>query len=223
MSEGTWDDELLAPPGVDSDSDERLPWDPAMGFTDARRCVRIWMDDEHHIDRVEVSPRWKERIAGRPLRDAFLEALTMASVRFEDSGPLTPPELVPAEVGPFTSAEAVQDAFRTLLERQAELASRPPEDVRWADFVGEPAEGSARGRVTVRLSLAGLVEQVDFDRQWLEQASHTEIAEHVLEASRQAYRRYLPPTYVPGEHEELASELLGLSRAIESVYEQGVT
>lgn len=226
MSDSVLDDELLAAPGVEpqrSTPDDRPGWDPSQGYTDSRRIIRCWVDEQtRHIERVKLSTRWRERLGGRSLEDAVMEALFFASMRFDTHGPLEKPEIEPAEVGPFETFEQLMEQYQTTMERYEELAARDAEDVQWADFQGEKAEASIRGRVTVRLSLAGVTEHVAFDRNWLTHASPESIADHLLAAHRVAYERYEPPTFVAGEHEQLAAELAGLAQAIEARFAEEV-
>ncbi|NHB83728.1 hypothetical protein G7085_00780 [Tessaracoccus sp. HDW20] len=82
------DDDLLAPKGVatgaeDDDADEFAgDWQPAHGFPDTRRAVRIWVDeDTRRLRRVRLSTRWRERLGTARLEDAFAEAFFLANAR----------------------------------------------------------------------------------------------------------------------------------------------
>ncbi|WP_296137737.1 hypothetical protein [uncultured Tessaracoccus sp.] len=222
------DDEMLAPPGSTvteaPPSDVIGPWRFSHGFTDSRQAVRIWVDEEtRQLQRAKLSPRWRERLAGHSLSEALHEAFFVASIRVGESRNLERPEPEPVESdfdGPF---EDLVERYHELLERRDELDARAPENVRWADFVGERTTASDRGgRVTVHLSLAGLTEKVTFDKTWLASAENADIVGRLLEAHRKAYVAYVPPTFVPGEREELADEFRKLSAALESTMSKGI-
>ena len=230
---GTDDDELLAPPTdhihEDSDStmDEESSWDWAHGFTDSRRAVRIWVDESSRkLQRVKLSPRWREILGSRTLEDAFAEAFLLANARMTDDDPLSAPRIeVPAGDPDLTWEDQprIVEQIERLLERAVELQSRQPADVRWADLKGERVSASSpRGYVRVTLSLAGLTEAVTFDREWLDEAPVREIADAVGAAHSRAYAKYQPPTFIPGEHEELARELAEAHAALRSIAEKGL-
>lgn len=224
------DDELLAPPPDPGTADEQLPaasgdFHFSRGFADSRQAVRIWVDeDTRHLNKVRVSPRWRDRVAGRSLADAFAEAFFVANVRFGESRNLEVPPLEdPPEVDTDLTIDEAVERLTQLESRLAELQARPAEQVRWGDFEGEKVRYvGPRGRVAVTLSLAGLTESVEFDRDWLGSAEASQIDEHVLSAHRAAYDRYVPPAFVPGEHEELASEFVQLQAAFNSLMSKGI-
>ncbi len=229
MSDELLEDELLAPQ-VLRDADEETTdtpsdtWRFSHGFADARQAVRIWVDREsRRLERVRVSPRWRDRLAGRPLADAFGEAFFLANVRFGTEGDLRIPDEEPVDVEYNGTFDQLEERFAALTDRFNELEARAPENVRWADFERQRVTASsAGGRVTVTLSLAGLTELVEIDRSWLATAEAGEIGEHVLAAHRRAYERYVPPTFVAGEREELAAEFRYLQAALHSLMSRGI-
>ena len=238
MTDDLMDDEMLAPPASprpDAAEDYSSPdpddgdayagaWHFSHGFTDARQAVRIWVDEEtRHLTRVRVSPRWRDRLAGRSLDNAFDEAFFLANIRFGVSTNLEIPEIETPEVDFTGTTQELEDRFNDLMERFAELESRAPENVRWADFRGEQVRYTpTNGRITVTLSLAGLTESVEFEKQWLAKADASAIGELVLAAHQKAYERYVPPTFVPGEREVLAAEFTHLQAALESHMTKGI-
>lgn len=232
MTDDVMDDELLAPPSSDIVPDESTDeaesdveaWRFSHGFTDARQVVRIWVDeDTRHLERVKLSARWRERLAGHSLSDAFFEAFFCANLRFGQSRNLEVPEPEPVEVEFEGTHEDLEEQYLDLMDRIRELDARAPENVRWADFEGEKVRASGRdGNVTVTLSLAGLTEKVEFNKSWLASAGASEIADQVLKVHRKAYDSYVPPVFVPGEREELAEECRKLSAALQSKMSKGI-
>lgn len=227
MTDDLMHDELLAPPGS-SVPEEGAPaeggWQFSHGFPDSRQAVRIWVDPEtRQLQRVKLSNRWRERLAGRSLGDAFFEAFFLANTRFGSSRNMEYPEIEAEEPeGDFT-LDQLLDRLDELTERSAELDARAPENVRWADFEGERVRVSGRGGwVTVTLSLAGLTERVEFDRDWLAKADQSTICDQVLTVHRKAYERYVPPVFVPGEREELAAEFQQVQLALQSLMSKGI-
>lgn len=229
MADDVMDDELLAPPSPVTDvaepAEETEAWHFSHGFTDTRQVVRIWVDEAtRHLERVKLSPRWRERLAGRSLADAFFEAFFLANMRFGTSKNLEVPDPEPVTVThpPATHAD-LEEMYARLMERYAELESRAPENVRWADFAGEKVRASDRnGYVTVTLSLAGLTEKIEFDKTWLASARADDISEQVLAVHQKAYNNYVPPAFVPGEREELADECRKLSAAVHIMMSKGI-
>lgn len=228
MTDELMDDELLAPPGATESttatSADGTTWHFSHGFTDSRQAVRIWVDeDTRHLYKVRLSSRWRERLAGRPLSDAFAEAFFVANVRFGESRNLEVPPVTAEESDFDGTLEQLEAWIADLDHRFAELEARAPENVRWADFAGERVRyAGPGGRVTVTLSLAGLTDSVEFDKDWVASADAAEIAQQVLYAHSKAYARYSPPTFVPGEREELAAEFLQVEAAINALMSKGI-
>lgn len=228
------DDELLAPASYsDADHDDAEPaddlqgeWQFSNGFPDSKRSVRIWIDEEsRHLTKVRISPRWRELLGSRTLDDAFAEAFFLANARIGDDTQIQREDTAP-EVDPtltWSDAERIQETLTQLLERSAELEKRDPAEIRWADLQGTQATGTAAGgAVTVTLSLTGLTERVRFDRKWAADARMAEITDAVMRAHQQAYRRFQPPTFIPGEHEELAQELATVQAALNTIMSKGI-
>lgn len=224
------DDELLAPlgysqedPADDEESDElQGEWQFAHGFPDTRRSVRIWVDeDTRHLTKVRLSTRWRDRLGTHRLEDAFAEAFFLANARVGDVPTLQPPALEECEGDPSLTWDdypQIEEKIQSLLDKAVKLTQRDPEDIRWADFSGEQVSAtSAHGNVTVTLSLAGLTDSVRFDKAWLAKARMNDINEAVQSAHEKAYAKYVPPTFVPGDHEELAQELAAARGALRSI------
>lgn len=221
------DDELLAPPGATPTDAAAGRWYGADGFTDSRQAIRLWVDeDTRQLQQVHLSPRWRDKLAQHSLAEACQEAFFLANMRFGVETPnlrIPEPEVEPDPALDGATTDELLERFQTLHERLAEIESRPPEDVRWSDFEGEPTQVTGRGgHVTVRLSLAGLTESIDFDRAWLRSASDSEIGEAILATHRKAYAAYVPPVHVPGEREELAMEFEQLRLALRTEMPEGI-
>lgn len=227
-----FEDELLAPPaGVmtesgqpESDQAEPIEWHPSHGFTDSRMAVRIWLDESaRRISKVHVSPRWREILGpNRELQDAFGEAFFGASVRSSggheplDSAALPEPTADPESPLTIADLPVVKERILALSEKQHTLLAKPDHEVRWADLDGDRVM-IERGPVSLSLSWAGLADRVRFDRNWLRTATSEQIASAVHQAATSAYARYVPPTFVPGEHEELATEFFQAQRDLLSI------
>lgn len=236
MTDEEYEDELLAPPGdvatgvgpvtEDPTDQPEAQWYPFHGFPDSRTAVRVWVDEQsRELTRVHVSPRWREVLGPkRTLDDAFREALFAASVRAGGPDPFLPQPDDDAEPGALDAAhldaEEVRARITNLNERFDELAQRPPHDVRWADLQGEKTIAQ-RGPVSVTLSLDRTVEAVRLERAWCVSASPENIETAVLQTARLAYANYVAPVFVPGEHEELASEFEQARRDLMSILAKG--
>lgn len=233
------DDELLAPQGYGNDdadagdpedsedtADIEGEWVIAHGFPDTKRALRIWVDeDTRHLTKVRLSTRWRDRLGTKSLDDAFTEAFFLANARVGGVPTLEVPQQDEPEVDPtltWEDYERLTARAQDLLDESNELDARAPEDVRWADFQGERASASsANGNVTVTLSLAGLTDSVSFDKKWLAKARMSEITDAVMSAHTKAYERYVPPTFVPGEHEDLAQKLAEVQAALNFIVSKG--
>lgn len=230
------DDELLAPQSYGSDEvDTGDPedtaeiegeWVIAHGFPDTKRAVRIWVDeDTRRLTKVRLSTRWRDRLGSRSLEDAFAEAFFLANARVGGVPTLEIPTEPTPEVDPtltWDDYERLAAQAQDLMDESLELESRAPEDVRWADFQGQCVSvSSANGHVTVTLSLAGLTDSVTFDKKWLAKARMSEITDAVMSAHTKAYDRYVPPTFIPGEHEELAQKFAAVQAALNFIASKG--
>ncbi|RRD47430.1 hypothetical protein [Tessaracoccus sp. OH4464_COT-324] len=220
-----YEDELLAPPGME-EQDEFAEagglWRLSHGFTDSRHVVRIWVErDSGAVHKVKLSQRWRDRLSGRSLSDAFLEAYFVAYITC-DVMPKLPESYVPRHSEEFRGTiDDVQERISAVLDRIDELDARAPENVRWGDFRGEPQGATVRG-VAVWLSPAGIAERIEFDRRWLLNATDAEITDSVQQAHKIAYDHFVPPTYVPGEREELVAELEFLQATAQSLMTEGI-
>ena len=229
------DDELLAPQGYagepeddHEDTDElEGEWQHSQGFPDTKRAVRIWVDEEtRHLTKVRLSTRWRDRLSGRSLDDAFAEAFFLANARVGELPTLEgqePEEPQADETLNWADLERLTGQFDDLMAKSDELDRRPDDEVRWADLQGEQVSATAaNGAVTVTLSLFGLTESVHFDKKWVAKARMTEISEAVMSAHQKAYAKHVPPVFVPGEHEELAQEFAAVRAALETIMSKGI-
>lgn len=233
-SDAVLDDEFLAPVAYDShghdDSEVEADdeeWEHAQGFPCTRRAIRIWVDeDTRRLTRVRLSTRWRERTAGRQLSDSFTEAFFLANARVGNNLPVAPslqPEPSSDLDHTWENFQDLQDRAAELMERSDELAARPPHEVRWADLSGNRATAvSSNGHVRVTLGLGGLTETVEFSTTWLQKARSSEIADAVMSAHHKAYERYVPPVFIPGEHEELAAELAQVQADMQAMMARGL-
>lgn len=234
-SDAVLDDEFLAPVDYDPESQDEDSeveasddeWEHAQGFPCTRRAVRIWVDEEtRRLTRVRLSTRWRERTAGRQLADSFTEAFFLANARVGNNLPsavLPTPEPSPDLQFSWENFQDLQERAAELMERSDELAQRPPHEVRWADLSGNRVSAlSSNGHVRVTLGLGGLTETVEFSTTWLQKARITEIADSVMSAHHKAYERYVPPVFIPGEHEELAAELAQVQADMQAMMARGM-
>lgn len=234
-SDAVMEDDFLAPAGYEpgeTDADPEVEpdeqeWEHAQGFPCTRRAVRIWVDEEtRRLTRVRLSTRWRERIAGRQLADSFTEAFFLANAHVGNSLPSAPvPQPEPSAELEFTweNFQDLQERAAELMERSDELARRAPNEVRWADLRGNRATGlSNNGHVRVTLGLGGLTEAVELSSTWLQKARISEIADAVMGAHQKAYQNYVPPVFVPGEHEELAAELAQVQADMQAMMGRGL-
>ncbi len=196
------DDELLEPAVSGGD------WSPADGYPDGTMSLRVWVDEAGRLTKVAISNRWRERSKGASLTDLFEQAFSLANARVGVR--LVEPGLPEVE---STSEELSWDSLDDLLELSFQLDDEarrldrlPEEQVKQSTWVGTPAEGhSENGMVTVRLTLSGVTERVEFNRKWLDGTRVSELMDAVVQAHEQAYAAYVPPTFAPGDRARLAA------------------
>lgn len=207
----TPDDDLLVPVGAAEE------WTPEQGYPDSSRSVRIWMDDEKRLTKVRISNRWRDRAKGTSLSSMFDEAFLLANATLGSS---VPPATASAAETPqdtplsWEALDAVL-AETARLDRESAELDEHPEEVTASRWIGASVEGyNAQHTVGVRLSLHGRTEKVDFSEQWLRQARVSEVCDGIMEAHRDAYTRFSPPTYEPGDRERLAGRYARLQEQI---------
>ncbi len=204
-------------------------WSPDQGYPDSSQSVRLWVDADRRLTKVVISNKWRERAKGTSLSSMFDEAFLLATAQLaEESDPWEPPAASAARdpdgVPPLTW-DAVLDALREVdvLNAKVEaLRAKPDDEVRPNRWVGEETVGASDNRmVQVTLDRYGHTRQVQFNEPWLMQSRVSEVCECVMQAHRQAYAAYQPPTFEPGEHAELALEAQRLSQQTMALMRQG--
>lgn len=182
------------------------PWTAARGFSDPHGAVRVWVDDEVTINKVRMSPSWRERVGRGGLESAYGLVFLQINNYFRD--------LVPAQSLESDNRTARRplhwDSMWELCQRndriRAQLEQLGPEgDGKW---IGHPATGVAPDRtVAITLDLHGRLERIEFRKQWLEQARIRQISDAVVRAHQDAKARFVPPVYEEGERDRLQNEM----------------
>lgn len=198
-------------------------WSPEDGYPDSTGSVRIWVDDDRRVTKVRVSNRWRERSRGTTLSSMFDEAFLLAFSRVGFG--TEPDQSTPAVDAPKLSGQALaelqQQSFE-LAEESARLDALPESEVRPSRWEGAAVVGTSENQlVTVRLTLFGYTERVVFDDAWLAQSRVSQICDAVMEAHQDAYSRFVPPVYEPGEREELAFRMDRVSATLMAMMKQG--
>lgn len=197
-------------------------WTPGDGYPDSTGSVRIWVDDDLRLTKVVVSNRWRERRRGTSLSSMFDEAFLLAHARL---GVASDPVIPREGKTPTLSAEALsefQEQSFEAAEEAARLDALPADEVRPSRWQGTPVEGVSNNRmVTARLNLFGHTEQTLFDEEWLAQSRVSQLCEAVMEAHQDAYSRFQPPVFEPGERELLAQRFDRLSSDLLAMIKQG--
>lgn len=186
---------------------------------DPQRIVRVWVEPDGELTRVQVSPIWHRKIGHRTLDEVFQSVLAAARIRIAPPEPVAEPDLSGVDFSglhrfsrdPFTTIRlAIENVNRRWLEA-AERQLRNPSPA------GKPVEASD-DEVTVRLDADGRLEAVSFDPDWLDVADVNEINETVLHLTRQARARYVPPEPARDELADLTLEheilMAGLQRML---------
>lgn len=214
------EDELLAAQG------EGESWEPAEGYPDSTRSVRIWVDENKRLTDVQISNRWRERARGTSLSSMFDEAFLLANATlgatelpyaWEDDEP----DEVGSELLSWEALDRIQERTRLLIEESARLDA-DPSSVTPARWEGQGAEGQSNNRkVTVRLNRHGHTEKVIFDEHWLSGSRVSQVRDAVWQAHEAAYAAFVPPVFVLGDRERLARELGRLQRQTSALMSRG--
>lgn len=204
-------------------------FDEDRGFASAASVIRVWIDDEGVINKVRVSPSWRERVAknGGPaalatgLSRSFDQAFALINIARRPEYPTTPimGETAPAQT-PLSWAEMarIQQALHEVRDQVSALDS--PQEGRWTNV---PAVGtSAGGKVKVELNEFGGYDTVHFDPTWLHASRVGQICDAVPEAARRAKERFVPPVYEPSEYDQLMEKSAALRSELTAMMKRGI-
>ncbi|EPH05941.1 hypothetical protein HMPREF1531_00589 [Propionibacterium sp. oral taxon 192 str. F0372] len=225
------DDEFLKPPSFGLEEPEEKPeepaeeWDFSRGFRDGTGSVRIWTDEDGHLEKVWVSANWRKKVKGGPLAQAFLATFfTVNIVCLTGKHTLPFPEPLPAKPydGPLSwdTLRRAQADHAAVDAKLAELdESLPP--TRW---VGDGAVGTDYdGAVKLYVGMFGNPAGVTFEEEWLDgPVRASEIANGVMTAYRDAMSRYVKPYVEFGERELLAREHDQITRSLLATAQNGI-
>ncbi|MBO1031598.1 YbaB/EbfC family nucleoid-associated protein [Tessaracoccus sp. SD287] len=182
------------------------PWTAARGFSDPHGAVRVWVDETVTINKVRMSPSWRDRVGKQGLEAAFGLVFLQINNYFRD---LLPAESLAAD--DRTAKRPLHwDTMWELCQRNERIRSQlaqlgPESDGRW---VGQSATGVAPDRsVAITLNVHGQLERIEFGKQWLEAARIRQISDAVVRAHQDAKAQFVPPTYEPGERDRLQHEM----------------
>lgn len=175
------------PYGGDAVDDEPSPGhDP--GFADGDNIVRVWLHDGR-LSRVQISPLWHLKVREKTLEQCFAAALAAARIRVAPAVEEPPePDLTGVDFSglprfnrsPFVTYRLALENFNQRWEEaRARAASAPA-------AASAPVSAEGEG-VTVRLDADGHAVAVEFDEEWLEEASVKDLNQRVLQTARRAY------------------------------------
>lgn len=211
----TLDDEYdpLAPVFVGEDPDE--PAEESLGgFSDADHIVRVWLDSGR-LTKVRVSSVWRSKLAGKSLEGCFAAAFAASRVR------VAPDVTEPAQSTPVDTSGVPPFGTPGLRRFQRALSNL---DRRWEQVARhaelprqEPAVGEVDG-VRVHLTPDGAPDSVEFDEDWLDDATPGELGDAVVKAAGLARDNWSGPARPDGELARLSRQrevlLAGLSAMV---------
>ncbi len=176
------------------DDDEDFTGDHGVSGGDG--IVRIWLDGDHRLAKVRVSPVWYERLQGEEtLEDAFGQAFRRAwldvAAAEEPEGPVCDEAWLaglprPTPTTTRAGLAAVHEQLGRFRDAAAQVAATPA-----------PRPRLTVGRVEgVRLTLdeRGHPRTIAFDQDWLDDAQVGVIVSSVMAAAGKAYEQYVPST-----------------------------
>lgn len=185
-------------PEADLDSEEP---EPDGGFSDPENVARVWLE-EGRVVRVRISTRWAAKLKGRSLSEPVNMAFMIAAAQslltdatssgHEDKLERHEVDLTGVELPPFSAASfgAVAQIINQI-EGRIDQAFADRESNDFLPPPPDPVVGRAKG-VEVRLDEDGMVQRVDFDEDWLDDAQAGTISKNILAAARQAQERFVP-------------------------------
>lgn len=189
-----------APGGSSVDADGAL--------TDASGAVHVWLDDEQRVARLRVSNRWRERLKDASLADTLVslvggyQPMSGVDLSLEQASEPVDPRPLSSE-----ALDALLERTLELDDKRAKLAQRSPDEVTPTRMEGASVEGrSANRMVSVTLAAHGATIAVTLDDDWLPRAKAEDLGNAVMEAYRDAYAQWRPPTVALGDWARLAAE-----------------
>lgn len=219
--DGLTDDEFdpLAPVYVDAvDEDD----DPGSDHTaaDPLRIVKVWIEPDGELTRVQVSPIWHRKVGHRSLDEVFNGVLAAAALHMPPDEPRTAlPDLDGVDFSgvlrfgrdPLNTLRlALENVNRRWLEVAERRIANPPPQPQIVE-VGDD-------EIRLRLDPEGRVASVSFDEEWLDDADVGEINLGVVRLARRARAAYVPQEPVRDELADLALEheilVAGLTRML---------
>ncbi len=215
--EDTFDDVLKAPTGgpvEQPDEEDDLPLDGGIG--DERGLVRIWADEQGHLERVRISKNWARKLNGTPLEVSFLEVFVALNNQHAPNGVQMPP---PPELPPSTKKWRFDwDTLAGWQTEGDEIARRAEQisDIRPSQWVGEEVTGDAyNNRIVVTLDVHGRPARVDFDPGWMATLPTAKDLQYgVLRAYGAACEKHRPPVVDLGDLELLEQQGMQLVQQI---------
>lgn len=177
-----------------------------LGFTDGDGVVRVFIDDAGVINKVRMSASWRERLAGKPLEQAFISAFIWINNFRNGPAEFVEPDALP-DSGQSYNGDATQQIgaqFLELLERKAALGP----DEGFGQWSGTEVVGVSSDRsVSVRLDKLGRLAGIEFNQTWLREARIKQISDAVVRAAQDAQAQFVPPVYEPGERDEINRQI----------------
>lgn len=202
--------------------DEEQAWTPQDGLVDGTGTVRVWVDDEGHLERVQLARYWREQNRQVPLEELFAEVFLQITVLFAPSL-LRLPQPEKIETDELLSSELIAEVTQAMAELDRQAAELETDDSEAAQWHGQSVTGiGEEGRVRLTLNIFGSPVSVDFDDKWLAEAGSAQVHRGVLAAYADARAKFVEPTFVPSEHDRIAVEYLTLSERLQQAGMRGI-
>lgn len=201
------------------------------GFADAESIVRVWCTPEGTLDRVRVSPHWRDRVGhnassqqrSNRLAGAFLQTFAVINAVLDDADERTTQEDDELEVdaGPLMSWQAYNMINEQLDDLNGQL-DRLGADEGHGHWTSDGATGTgADGAVTLRLTHRGRYAGVDFNPTWLAASRIADVSRAVLEACHDAHERLAPSHFAPGLRDSLTAQTTRLRGELTAMMHRG--
>lgn len=197
--------------------------DLSEAISDDSGAVHVWFDEEHRVQHVRLSNRWRERLKDSKLEVALRLALHQGQFQLRafpsvSADPVDAPSALSAD-----AVERLSERASEVLDKQRKLEAGEPAGVTSSYWKGEQIDGTSQNRmVTVTLDIHGDTAKVGFDQDWLTSVKAADLGQAIVEAHEDAYSRWTRPDAVMGEFGVLAAQHLQIRDEALAMLKRGV-
>lgn len=207
--------------GEDEEEVDSSPeWGPDKGFPDGLGIARLWTDETGLIIKARLSPSWREKLGKGSLASHFAQSFSLINTYYAKSETESLDSDKTREAKYPLSWERISHYSRRAADLRSQLADLGPRA--HGTWQGKPAVGESPDRlVAIQLTIEGMLGEITFDKAKLEQSRVRQITDGIVRAHANARANFVPPTYVPGEGDQLREELRDIRNEMLAMMRRG--